>query len=155
VLKWQGVGTLPNSNAVLYITSHIMWLRCFCMWWIFPRCFTFETISKNLWHLQVVTYKPVNDRCRLLLTGCLSCCTSVEELWGYWAWRISGIKIITAKVWVTIQYNTIQYITMKYNLRSIIFFRKSCRLWSNVENYCTSSYRWQYNTERALFMLDN
>jgi hypothetical protein len=41
-------------------------------------------------------------------------------------------------------------------LCSIIFFRKSCRLWDNVENYGTARQAtWQYNTAHALCMLDN
>ena len=38
---------------------------------------------------------------------------------------------------------------------SVTFLRKSCRLWDNVEkiSYSQTSYRWQYNTARAICML--
>jgi len=41
-------------------------------------------------------------------------------------------------------------------LRSTTFFRKSRCLWYNVAKilYIRTGHRWQYNTARALYMLD-
>jgi len=40
-------------------------------------------------------------------------------------------------------------------LYSITFFRKSCRLWDNVQKYCTSEQATGDNMAHAHFMLDN
>jgi len=41
-----------------------------------------------------------------------------------------------------------------YILCSITFSKKSCRLWDNVEKYCTSRQATDDNMARALPMLD-
>jgi len=41
-------------------------------------------------------------------------------------------------------------------LCTITLFRKSCRLWDNVEKYCRAGQAtWQWNTTHAHYMLDN
>jgi hypothetical protein len=40
-------------------------------------------------------------------------------------------------------------------LSSITFFRKSCRLWENVEKYCRVEQASNYNMAHAHCMLDN
>jgi len=41
-----------------------------------------------------------------------------------------------------------------YILRSVISFRKSCRLWDNVEKYCRAGYVTNDNMAQAHCMLD-
>ena len=40
-------------------------------------------------------------------------------------------------------------------LCSVTFFRKSCRLWDNVEKYCTAGQATDDNMAHARYMLDN
>jgi hypothetical protein len=69
------------------------------------------------------------------------------HLWEYLGEFFSEWEMFQTKVVDKIKTHVLCYVT---------FFRKSCRLWDNVEKYGTAGQAtWQYNTAHALCMLDN
>jgi len=71
-------------------------------------------------------------------------------------WRSSQIFMIHRSVLLRMR-NAAEKICREKHILSLLnfFFRKSCRLWYNVQKYGTAKQTtWQYNTAHALCMLD-